>query len=171
MSFGLGIGGGLEQVNVDGVRTGGVDPTIESYVELVVQPFCTFGFFAMGEANLDLPSSTTGQNSGAFGYASMHIGAMFEPSSACKKERGTAFGLREKAVEGLLAPALAPLAPVSPAAASQAPPPQASAPAPPPSTEDTAERLRKLKALLDAKVISPDEYKTRRDLILKEGGL
>jgi hypothetical protein len=157
-SASLGLGGevGAEQVNVDGVKTGGVDPAFGGYVELVVQPFCSVGFFAMGEANVDFVNvDLSGSNgkSNALGFASLHIGAIFEPSSACKKERNTDFGLREKTGR-------APEVTVVP-----------TVPSPPPASDDLAARLKKLKALFDAKVISADEYKAQRERILKEGGL
>jgi hypothetical protein len=100
ISFGLGGQVGLEQMDVSGVKTGGIDPALGAYAELVVQPFCTFGFFAMGDALID---ATSGSNSnasgdgGPFGFISLQLGAIFEPSASCKKERGTAFELRENA--------------------------------------------------------------------------
>jgi hypothetical protein len=100
ISFGLGAQAGLEQMDVSGVKTGGIDPALGAYAELVVQPFCTFGFFAMGDAVIDATSGSKGSNNGGdngpFGFASLQLGAIFQPSSSCKKERGTVFGLREK---------------------------------------------------------------------------
>jgi hypothetical protein len=182
VSLGLGGLAGVEQVNVDGVKTGGVDPTFGGYVELVVQPFCTFGFFAMGEANVDIDTSSNANNSGngnAIGFASLQIGTVFEPSSACKKERNTAFGLRERMAEvprgATTLPAASPSSvgvtapPAAVPASAPAPVPTTSSPTP--ATDDLAARLKKLKASFDAKVISEGEYKAQRELILKEGGL
>ncbi len=163
VSLGLGFGVGLEQVNVDGVKTGGVDPTLGPYVELVVQPFCSFGFFAMGEATVDFASSNSGGND-VFGLASLQIGAFYGPSPSCTRERGTAFGLTERPVDAqtLTSP---------PSPSPVAPPPALAPPAPPPAVEDVASRLKKLKALYDGKAITEDEYKKERERILKEGGL
>jgi hypothetical protein len=162
VSLGLGVGIGLQQFNVDGVKTGGVDPTLGPYVELVVQPFCSFGFFAMGEATADFASSNSGGNN-VFGLASLQIGAFYGPSPSCRRERETAFGLTERAVD---VQALTPPSPPPP------PAPVTPAPvAPPPAVEDVASRLKKLRTLYDAKAITEDEYKKERERILREGGL
>jgi hypothetical protein len=117
VSFGFGFGIGLEQFNVDGVHTGGIQPALGPYAELVVQPLCSFGFFAMGDANIDFGLAGAHNNNGdGFGFFSLQLGAIFEPSSACKKERGTVFGLREKTAQAAPAPAVAPVPPASPAA-------------------------------------------------------
>ncbi len=166
VSLGLGFGVGLEQLNVDGVKTGGVDPTLGPYVELVVQPFCSFGFFAMGEATADFASTNSGGGNDVFGLASLQIGGFYGPSPSCTRERGTAFGLTERAVHvQTLTPPSSRASPASPAPLLAPPSP------PPPAVEDVASRLRKLKALYDGKAITEDEYKKERERILKEGGL
>jgi len=182
VSFGLGAAVGLEQVNVDGVKTGGIGPTLGSYVELVVQPFCSFGFFAMGDVSFDFASGFS--NGNVFGFASLQLGAFFGPSSACRDERNTAFGLREKAApppsSSSLPPTPAPpVVPVTPppSAPESLPVVPAPSPAPPPAppaapaTDDVTTRLRRLKALLDSKVITEEEYKTQRQRVLTESGL
>jgi hypothetical protein len=95
VAFGFGVDAGIEQLNVDQVRTGGIEPALGTWAELDVQPFCSFGFFVLGDANADFGSNQGSTNGGPSGYASFQLGATFQPSSACKKERGTVFGLRE----------------------------------------------------------------------------
>jgi hypothetical protein len=130
-SFGFGVGVGLEQINVDGVKTGGVDPAFQDYAELVVQPFCSVGFFAMGDFTVDVGQAVANGNSATF-LLSLQVGVTFEPSSACMKERGTVFGLREKSAqrESVLTPA--PSVSLPPTPATPAPPASLPAPAPPP---------------------------------------
>jgi hypothetical protein len=164
VSLGLGVGVGLQQFNVDGVKTGGVDPTLGAYVELVVQPFCSFGFFAMGEATADFASSNSSGGDDVFALGSFQIGAFYGPSPSCRRERETVFGLTERPLD---AKTLTPL-PAPPPVPSVAPPPVL---LPAPAVEDVASRLKKLKALFDSKAISEDEYKKERERILKEGGL
>jgi hypothetical protein len=98
----------VEQANIEQVKTGKVGAFLGGYVELVVQPLCEVGVFAMFEGGAD-------SSLGAF-VGAMRFGALFEPSSACRKERTTAFGLREKRAEA--APPAAAKAPVVPATSS-----------------------------------------------------
>jgi hypothetical protein len=108
VALGFGPQIGVEQVNFQGVQTGGVGAAPGLYTELVVQPFCYFGFYVKGDAAYD----TNVQGA----IASMAFGAIFNPSSACMKERTTRFGMREKARVAAAPPAVAP-APGAPAGA------------------------------------------------------
>jgi hypothetical protein len=118
VSFGFGPVVGVEQVNYEAVLTGGVGAFLGSYAEVVVEPLCAFGVYFLAEGGFDTNIS--------LGVGSLNFGAMFEPSSACKKERTTVFGLHEMTAsaaappEGIPAsavpaPAAAPAVPVFPA--------------------------------------------------------
>ena len=86
-SFGMGPLAGLEEVDLDQVRTGHLDPFVGFYMELDVQPICEFGLFYT--TSLEKPIHKDGA-SGSF-----QLGIFYEPNARCRRERDTTIGLRQ----------------------------------------------------------------------------
>jgi hypothetical protein len=89
VALGFGPTLGLEEVNVDQVRTGKPAGTVGGYVEVEVAPICDWGIFV--QSNVNKPTDNDGSSFGA------QIGVFFEPNSRCKTERSTAYGLQTNA--------------------------------------------------------------------------
>jgi hypothetical protein len=86
LSFGPLVG--IEEIDLDAVRTGKPSALIGGYAELDVQPVCDWGIFLLGSG--DKPSDDDGASAG------IELGAFFEPNSRCRKERATSIGLQAK---------------------------------------------------------------------------
>jgi hypothetical protein len=86
VSLGLGPSIGIEEVDLDQVRTGKKAGVIGAYGEIDVAPLCDWGLFGHGgiekPTNQDEPSGT------------LQFGVFFEPNARCRTERATAYGLQ-----------------------------------------------------------------------------
>jgi hypothetical protein len=82
----LAFGGqvGIEEVNVDGVRTGEPSAVAGAWGAIDVQPFCDWGVSALG----------SGGASNDQGFATFQLGVFFAPNAPCRRERATEHGLR-----------------------------------------------------------------------------
>jgi len=82
LSFGAQVG--LEELNIDKVRTGSLSPLGGGWAGLDIQPLCDWGVSALGgfAANQDN------------GIATFQIGIFFEPNAQCRRSRATEHGLR-----------------------------------------------------------------------------
>jgi hypothetical protein len=89
VSLGLGVVAGVQEVDIDKVRTGHLDALIGDYVELDVQPFCDWGLFAYGGVEV-------GSNKDPQVYGYMQFGAFWEPNPRCRIETSTHLGLESK---------------------------------------------------------------------------
>lgn len=87
-SFGMGPLVGIEEVDLDKVRTGKADGFVGFYVELDVQPICEFGLFYT--TSLEKPIKQDGA-SGSF-----QIGLFYQPNARCRRERNTTIGLHQQ---------------------------------------------------------------------------
>ena len=82
VSFGGQVG--IEEVNVENVRTGDLSPVVGGWGAIDVQPLCDWGISALG----------SGGTSNDQGFATFRVGVFFEPNAACRRERATEHGLR-----------------------------------------------------------------------------
>jgi hypothetical protein len=87
VSIGLGILAGVEQLNLDSVRTGGIDGVFGDFLEIDIQPLCDWGIFAQGGADI-----LTEKDAAPFG--SVQVGAFWEPNARCRVEQATQLGLK-----------------------------------------------------------------------------
>jgi len=87
-AFGFGPLIGVEEVDLDQVRTGKPQGMIGAYAEADVQPLCDFGLFAT--ASLEKSFNNDGPSGG------LQFGVFYEPNARCRRERDTAFGLRQQ---------------------------------------------------------------------------
>jgi hypothetical protein len=113
VALGFGPSAGIEEVNIDQVRTGKPAGVVGGYVELEAMPLCDWGLFV--QSNVEKPTDDDNP------YFVVQFGAMFEPNSRCRTERSTRYELRTGAAD--VAPVAAPPPP--------APPPPPTPPAPP----------------------------------------
>jgi hypothetical protein len=86
VAVGFGPLAGIEEIDLDGVRTGVPAAIAGGFGEIDVQPFCDWGAFALGTVE---KSSNNDQGSG-----SLSLGMFWEPNGRCRDERATNFGLR-----------------------------------------------------------------------------
>jgi hypothetical protein len=87
VAFGFGAVAGAEQLNLDPVRTGGVDGVFGVFAEIDIQPLCDWGIFAQGGVDV-----LTEKDAAAFG--TMQFGAFWEPNGRCRLEQSTQLGLK-----------------------------------------------------------------------------
>ncbi len=86
----LGLGGllGVQEVDLDLVRTGKPNGIVGGYAEIDLQPMCDWGLFST--ISIEKP----------FGNDSLagvwQIGAFYEPNARCRRERATAIGLHQR---------------------------------------------------------------------------
>jgi len=85
VSLGFGPTMGIEEENVDQVRSGKPVGIFGGYVEIEVAPVCDWGLF--------LQSSLDKQTTSDSGYLTEQFGVFFEPNSRCRTERSTPYGL------------------------------------------------------------------------------
>jgi hypothetical protein len=83
----LGFGGsfGIEEVDLDSVRTGKPTAVAGGFGELDVQPLCDWGLFALG--SVEKPTNDDEP------YGALQLGVFFQPNSRCRAERATQVGL------------------------------------------------------------------------------
>jgi PEGA domain len=86
VALGLGPSIGLQELDVDQIRTGKPSGTVGGYFEVDVAPLCDWGLYALATASK--PTNEDGAAGGA------QLGVFFEPNSRCRAERGTRYGLR-----------------------------------------------------------------------------
>jgi hypothetical protein len=100
VALGLGAHVGVEEVDLQGVRTGhpSLAGVVGGYFEVDVQPLCDWGILAT--LGVDKPTDDDDVS------ASLQLGAFFEPNPRCRRERATMPGLKSAAPEqvGLAAP-------------------------------------------------------------------
>ena len=89
VAIGFGPLAGVEEIDLDAVRTGVPAAIVGGFGEMDVQPLCDWGAFALGTVE---KSSNNDQGSG-----SLSIGVFWEPNGRCRDERATNFGLRTNA--------------------------------------------------------------------------
>jgi hypothetical protein len=85
-ALGLGPLAGIEEIDLDKVRTGKPSGLVGAFVELDVQPLCDWGAFALGD--FQKPTDKNDVSGG------LQFGVFFEPNAECRRERTTSFGLR-----------------------------------------------------------------------------
>lgn len=88
VALGFGSLVGVQEVNIDQVRTGKPTALIGGFVQIDAQPLCDWGVFMLGSIET---SSDNDQNGPT---ASLQLGAFYEPNPRCRRERATAIGLR-----------------------------------------------------------------------------
>jgi hypothetical protein len=88
VAFGLGAHVGVQEVNLQGVRTGkpGLAGVVGGFFEVDVQPLCDWGI--LGTIGLDKPTDDDDVS------ASLQLGVFFEPNARCRRERATVPGLK-----------------------------------------------------------------------------
>ncbi|MGH7271776.1 MAG: PEGA domain-containing protein [Polyangiaceae bacterium] len=86
VSIAFGPSLGVEELDIDQVRSGNPNALIGGFGEIDVQPLCDWGLFAIGGA--EMPSN----NDDAF--ATVEMGVLFQPNAQCRREHATIFGLR-----------------------------------------------------------------------------
>ncbi|MGO9832826.1 MAG: PEGA domain-containing protein [Polyangiaceae bacterium] len=91
VSFGFGPAMGIEEVNVDQVRTGKPAGIFGGYFELEIAPLCDWGLYALANANKPTDDDQV--------YFGTQFGVFFEPNSRCRTERSTPYGLHTNAQE------------------------------------------------------------------------
>jgi hypothetical protein len=89
VSFGFGPTMGIEEVNVDQVRTGKPAGIFGGYFEIEIAPLCDWGLFALANANKPTDDDQV--------YFGAQFGVFFEPNSRCRTERSTPYGLHTNA--------------------------------------------------------------------------
>jgi len=85
VSLGFGPTMGIEEVNVDRVRTGKPAGIFGGYFEVEIAPLCDWGLFALANANKPTDDDQV--------YFGAQFGVFFEPNSRCRTERSTPYGL------------------------------------------------------------------------------
>ena len=85
VALGLGVSLGLQELDLDQVRTGHKSGVAGTFGQLDVQPLCDWGLFALGQAEKPL-------NDDRF-FGAMQLGIYFQPNAKCRKERSTKVGL------------------------------------------------------------------------------
>jgi hypothetical protein len=88
VALGLGAHAGVEEVDLQGVRTGhpSVAGVVGGFFEVDVQPLCDWGILAT--LGFDKPTDDDDVS------ASLQLGAFFEPNARCRRERATVPGLK-----------------------------------------------------------------------------
>jgi hypothetical protein len=79
---------GIEEVDLDQVRTGKPSGLVGGFAELDVQPLCDWGLFALGD--VEKPTDKNEISGG------LQLGVFFEPNGECRRARATDFGLRTR---------------------------------------------------------------------------
>jgi hypothetical protein len=87
VALGLGVSFGVQELDLDQVRTGRKSSLVGSFVELNVQPLCDWGLFAMGKVDVPL------KDEHAIPVGALHAGVYYQPNAKCRKERVTRIGL------------------------------------------------------------------------------
>jgi hypothetical protein len=85
VALGFGIGLGMQELDLDQVRTGKKSGVASSYAELDLQPLCDWGLFAMATVDKAFKEDGVG--------GALHTGVYYQPSSRCRRERTTQIGL------------------------------------------------------------------------------
>lgn len=105
VAFSLGGGVGIQELNLDKIRTGVPQGLVGIWTSLDWQPLCDWGLTLMGDVYL-VPNKndsamttdsamTSGSDQGGPDISlSLQVGAFFQPNAQCTKERATQFGLR-----------------------------------------------------------------------------
>ncbi len=88
VALGFGVSFGVQELDLDQVRTGHKSGVAGTFGQLDVQPLCDFGLFALGQAEKPL-------NDDRF-FGAMQVGIYFQPNVKCRKERSTKVGLTAK---------------------------------------------------------------------------
>jgi hypothetical protein len=88
VALGLGIEFGMQQLNLNQVRTGVSSGISGVFTELDIQPFCDFGLFSLAKVEKPLNDDKV--------IGSLSTGLYYQPSSRCRRERATVMGLRPK---------------------------------------------------------------------------
>jgi len=88
VAIGFGPTVGIQELDLDQVRTGKPSAIFGGFAEIDVQPLCDWGLFALGSA--EKPSDDDQ------GAAGLQIGVFWEPNARCRRERATTFGLNGK---------------------------------------------------------------------------
>jgi hypothetical protein len=88
VALAFGVGMGVQELDLDQVRTGKKTGVASSYGELDVQPFCDWGLFGTGKVEKPMNDDRVG--------GAMHLGVYFQPSARCHKERTTPIGLTSR---------------------------------------------------------------------------
>jgi len=87
VALGLGALAGLQEVDIDQVRTGKLSPLAGGFLEVDVQPLCDWGLFLLGSIE------TSNDNSGNGPLVGLQLGGFYEPNARCRRERATTVGL------------------------------------------------------------------------------
>jgi hypothetical protein len=88
LALGLGPSLGMQELNIDRVRTGRQSGIFGLFGELDIQPFCDFGLSVLGKVH---KPSTDDKPVGA-----LHAGLYYQPNGRCRKERATQIGLNPR---------------------------------------------------------------------------
>jgi hypothetical protein len=90
VALGLGPSLGVQELDVDQIRTGKASGVVGGYFEVDVAPLCDWGLFALASAYKPTDSD------GAAGTG--QLGVFFQPNARCRDERSTRYGLRSIAM-------------------------------------------------------------------------
>ena len=89
VALGLGALAGLQEIDIDQVRTGKPNALVGGFLEIDIQPLCDWGLYLLGSIE------TSNDNSGNGPLVGLQLGGFYEPNTRCRRERATAVGLRE----------------------------------------------------------------------------
>jgi hypothetical protein len=88
VAIGFGPMVGVQELDLDQVRTGKPAAIFGAFAEIDVQPLCDWGVFALGSAE-----KSSDEDNGSGG---LQVGVFWEPNARCRRERATTFGLKPK---------------------------------------------------------------------------
>jgi hypothetical protein len=85
VALGFGVSLGVQERDLDQVRTGHKSGVAGAFGQLDVQPLCDWGLFALGQAEKPFNDDRV--------FGAMQVGIYFQPNAKCRKERSTKVGL------------------------------------------------------------------------------
>lgn len=89
VALGLGTSLGIQDLDLDQVRTGKKSGIGGAFGQIDVQPLCDWGLFARGQVEKPFNKDQA--------VAAMQAGFYYQPNARCRKERATRFGLKTTA--------------------------------------------------------------------------